>query len=50
EAAYLNNAQQRPRLPDWAVIDITTPPDKIAPGRIADAGFFDENWRFKTAR
>lgn len=45
EVAYLNNAQQRSRLPDWAVIDITTPPDKVAPGRIADAGFFDEQWR-----
>lgn len=47
EIAYLNNAQQRSRLPDWAIIDITTPPDKIVPGRIADAGFFDEGWRFK---
>jgi pimeloyl-ACP methyl ester carboxylesterase len=47
EEAYLNNAQQRSRLPDWAVIDITTPPDKTKPGRIADAGFFDENWRFR---
>jgi dienelactone hydrolase/frataxin-like iron-binding protein CyaY len=45
EAAYLNNAQQRPRLPDWAVIDITVPADKNAPGRVADAGFFDEEWK-----
>ncbi|MDX1931885.1 MAG: prolyl oligopeptidase family serine peptidase [Capsulimonadales bacterium] len=49
EEAYLNNARQRPRLPDWAVIDITTPPDKTRPGRIADAGFFDEEWRFAPA-
>ena len=46
EAALLNNAQQRPRLPDWAVVDITTPPTPDAVGRIAEAGFFDENWRF----
>ena len=48
ESAYLNNAQQRPRLPDWAVIDITTPPDVNSPGRIADAGFFDEEWKVQT--
>jgi pimeloyl-ACP methyl ester carboxylesterase len=46
ETAYLNNAQQRSRLPDWTVIDITTPPDKNAPGRVADAGFFNEAWQF----
>ena len=47
ESAYLNNAQQRSRLPDWAIIDITVTPDKNAPGRIAAADFFDENWQFK---
>jgi pimeloyl-ACP methyl ester carboxylesterase len=49
EEAYLNNAQQRSRLPDWAIIDITTPPDQRAPGRVADAGFFDEAWKFRPA-
>lgn len=47
ESAYLNNAQQRSRLPDWAVIDTTTPPDKNLPGKVADAGFFDEQWQWR---
>jgi dienelactone hydrolase len=41
------NSQQNPKLPDWAIIDITTPPDAFAPGRIHDAGFFDEQWKLK---
>ncbi|MFN9039048.1 MAG: hypothetical protein ACK5YO_22310, partial [Planctomyces sp.] len=43
--AYLNNARQVPMLPDWAVIDLTTPPNSVWPGRIAAAGFFNENWQ-----
>jgi hypothetical protein len=39
------NSLQNPKLPDWAVIDLTQPPDAYAPGRIHDAGFFDEQWR-----
>ena len=46
EAHYLSNAWQTPKLPDWAVVDVTTPPSPTAPGKIADAGFFDERWRF----
>ncbi len=45
EFAYLNNARQVPNLPDWAIIDTTVPPDAKAPGRIVDAGFFDEQWK-----
>jgi hypothetical protein len=41
------NSQQNPKLPDWAIIDITQPPDALAPGRIHDAGFFDEEWKLK---
>jgi hypothetical protein len=41
------NSQQNPKLPDWAVIDITQPPDAFSPGRIHDAGFFDEEWKLK---
>jgi pimeloyl-ACP methyl ester carboxylesterase len=40
------NALQTPKLPDWAVVDLQTPPDHRAPGRIEDAGFFDEAWLF----
>jgi hypothetical protein len=41
------NSQQNPKLPDWAIIDITQPPDALAPGRIHDADFFDEQWQLK---
>jgi hypothetical protein len=45
EAAALNNAQQTPKLPDWAIIDLSTPPDAYWPGKVVRAGFFDEQWR-----
>lgn len=44
EYDYLNNARQVPRLPDWAVVDVKTPPDSRWPGRVVGAGFFDEVW------
>jgi len=47
EYAYLNNARQVPMLPDWAVIDVREPATTIRPGKIADAGFFDEQWKWK---
>jgi len=47
EYDYLNNARQTPKLPDWAIIGISTPPGSRAPGAIEDAGFFDERWRLK---
>ena len=45
--AYLNNARQVPKLPDWAVIDLSTPPDALWPGKVTAAGFFDESWELK---
>ena len=45
--AYLNNARQVPMLPDWAVIDLRTPPDAVRPGRIAAADFFGERWELR---
>jgi dienelactone hydrolase len=39
------NALQTPKLPDWAVVDLRTPPSKLAPGEVVDAGFFDEAWQ-----
>ncbi len=47
EYAYLNNARQVPMLPDWAVIDVSQGANSQTPGKIVDAGFFDEQWRFK---
>jgi len=44
EAHSRTNSLQNPHLPDWAVADITTPPDNKQPGRILAAGFFGEKW------
>lgn len=44
EFDYLNNARQIPKLPDYAVVDTTTPPDFRYPGKIVLAGFFNEAW------
>jgi len=48
EFAYLNNARQVPKLPDWAVIDLRTPPDSLWPGKVVAADFFGERWELKT--
>ena len=40
-----NNALQTPKLPDWAIVDLRTPPNWRWPGKIAAAGFFDERWK-----
>jgi hypothetical protein len=39
------NSLQNPKLPDWAIFDITTPPNEFAAGTVKAAGFFDEQWR-----
>jgi dienelactone hydrolase len=44
EYDYLNNARQVPKLPDYAIVDITTPPNSRYPGKIVQAGFFGEKW------
>ncbi|MCC6883660.1 MAG: hypothetical protein IT576_16000, partial [Verrucomicrobiales bacterium] len=46
EAHDKTNSQQNPKLPDWAVLDLTQPPDATSPGKVVAAGFFDEQWRF----
>jgi hypothetical protein len=50
EYDYLNNARQVPKLPDWAVVDLDTPANSRWPGRIADAGFFNERWELTNER
>jgi hypothetical protein len=45
EYDYLNNARQVAKLPDFAVIDVRTPPSSRWPGKVATAGFFDEEWK-----
>ncbi len=39
EYDYLNNARQVPKLPDWAIVDLSEPPGSQRPGRVVDAGF-----------
>ncbi|WP_254507964.1 alpha/beta hydrolase-fold protein [Anatilimnocola floriformis] len=43
------NSLQNPKLPDWAMIDITQNPDANSPGKVVNAGFFDEEWKLKPA-
>src|SRR5205085_9315426 len=40
EYDYLNNARQTPKLPDYAIVDISIPPTAQSPGGIPAAGFF----------
>ena len=47
EFDYLNNARQVPKIPDWAVIDLSEKQGPERPGRFAAAGFFDEKWQLK---
>lgn len=44
EYDYLNNARQVSKLPDYAVIDVTTPANSRYPGKVVRAGFFGEQW------
>ena len=40
-----SNADQTPKLPDYAVVDIDGPPAVGVNGEVVAAGFFDEQWR-----
>jgi hypothetical protein len=44
EAHSKTNSLQNPHLPDWAVLDITSPPTAEAAGKVSAAGFFNESW------
>ena len=44
------NSLQNPKLPDWAVIDISSPPNELSSGAVVDADFFDEQWRIMPRR
>ena len=41
----VSNARQTPKLPDFAVFDISTAATKALPGNVVTAGFFDEQWK-----
>ncbi|MBI4663212.1 MAG: prolyl oligopeptidase family serine peptidase [Verrucomicrobia bacterium] len=40
-----SNSLQTPKLPDWAIVDLRTPPSQKWPGLIVSAGFFDDQWQ-----
>jgi len=40
-----SNADQAPKLPDYAAVDIDGPPAIGVAGEVVEAGFFDEQWR-----
>jgi predicted esterase len=39
------NSLQNPKLPDWAILGITQPPDALQAGEVKAADFFDEDWQ-----
>jgi predicted esterase len=44
EAHDKTNSLQNPKLPDWAVLEVTGEPDAESAGRVVGAGFFGEDW------
>jgi hypothetical protein len=44
---YSSNARQTPKLPDWAVVDVSVPADERAPGKVVAADFFGEKWELR---
>jgi hypothetical protein len=47
EAHDRTNSLQNPKLPDWAILDITQPPSAESAGKVVAADFFDEHWKVK---
>ena len=47
-----NNDMQSPKLPDWAVVDMTKPGNnyKYLPLFVESQGFFDEQWKLATKK
>jgi pimeloyl-ACP methyl ester carboxylesterase len=45
DEAYGTNSLQTAKLPDFAIVDLREPAGPRWPGRIVDAGFFDETWQ-----
>ena len=46
--AGASNSQQTPKLPDWAILDMSVPlADRVLGKGVVDANFFDERWQIK---
>ncbi len=41
------NSLQNPKLPDWAILDLSQMPDNLSAGKVVAADFFDEQWQVK---
>ncbi|MEM7561031.1 MAG: hypothetical protein AAF394_18050, partial [Planctomycetota bacterium] len=39
------NSLQNPKLPDWVVLSLETPPSAEAAGKVKACGFFNDTWR-----
>lgn len=48
EAHDRTNSLQNPKLPDWAILDISQAPSNEAAGKVVHADFFDEHWQVKS--
>ncbi len=44
------NSLQNPKLPDWAIFDLSQPPNGTSAGRVVAADFFDERWQLRAKR
>ena len=42
------NSLQNPKLPDWAILDITQAPNAETAGKVVAADFFDDRWQVKS--
>jgi predicted esterase len=47
EAHDKTNSLQNPKLPDWAILDITQAPNAESAGKVVAADFFDDRWQVK---
>jgi len=47
EAHDKTNSLQNPKLPDWAILDISQPANAESAGKVVAADFFDDHWQVK---
>lgn len=50
EAHDKTNSLQNPKLPDWAILDVSAAPTAESAGKVFAADFFDEKWQVRVAR
>lgn len=47
EAHDRTNSLQNPKLPDWAILDVSQTPNAESAGKVVAADFFDTHWKVK---